>query len=406
MSSLRSPRLRHRPVRYVVAIGLALLGYYNVRYSLAAALARDNVELGHRLAPGNAQITARLAFTKAGEGATKSERNQADNLARKALRQDATAVVAVVTLGLNAELRGDRSRAARLFHYAQILSRRNLPSQLWAIENAITNDDIPGALKHYDIALRVTPASADVLFPVLAPASADPAIRTHLVQTLVGNPPWGEAFLNYTAEKNADPRAAASLLLAAGRAGATVPISARVSAINMLVRRGYADEAWKYYASERRGADRRRSRDPRFAADLEVPTQLDWIPVESPGMNAIIQRGDRGGFFEYYAPPSVGGAVLQQLQLLPPGVYRMSGHSKGIDGRDGERPYWLLTCHDGREFGRVDLARSTVNNGNFDARFTVPPGCGIQMLQLVARSGSSASGISGQIDRAQLEPFQ
>ncbi|MDT9096849.1 hypothetical protein RSW32_26335, partial [Escherichia coli] len=77
----------------------------------------------------------------------------------------------------NAQLHGDVGAARRLFAYGQRLSRRDNSTQLWAIEDAVARNDIPDVLRHYDVALRTSPNLADILYPVLASASADPAIR-------------------------------------------------------------------------------------------------------------------------------------------------------------------------------------------------------------------------------------
>jgi hypothetical protein len=365
-------------------------------------MARSDVALAHRLARGNAQITARLAKSLTGAEAAAADRKRADDLARTALRADATVVAAVTILGINAEVRGDRAAARRLFAYNERLSRRDLATQLWAIEDAVARGDVAGALRHYDIALRTSPESAELLFPVLTSASADAAVRTGLIRLLATKPFWADPFISYVAEKGPDPNVIATLLTDLRHAGVQVPATARAAAVTILTRGGYVDAAWRYYALDRKGADRRRSRDPEFTADIDAPTPLDWTAVETPGISTAIQRG----VFEFSAPSSIGGPLLRQLQLLPAGVYRLSGHGTGIDQPANERPYWLLTCHDGREFGRIELPASAQSNGSFVGTMAVPAGCGIQMLQLLARPVSAATGLSGQIDRVQLEPMR
>jgi hypothetical protein len=358
------------------------------------------------LAPSDAQITGRLAQSLFSEEAGKRDLIGARDLARGALRRNGTVIAAVTTLGLSAEVAGDRVRARRLFAYSERLSRRDLTTQIWALEDAVGHGDIGGALRHYDIALRTSPESADLLFPVLAAASGDTAVRSALVRTLAGDPPWAAPFVSYLAENGKDPIVNATVLQRLGLAGFSVPATARVAVVTALTRAGYADQAWSFYASGRPGLDRRRSRDPLFTGDTISPSPLDWTPVESPGISTSIQHGDRGGVFEFSAPASVGGALLRQLQLLPPGKYRLSGHGVGIDQPDGERPYWSVTCHDGRELGRVELPVSNRSARTFDGTFAIPRGCGIQMLQLIARPVSAMTGLSGQIGRVQLEPTQ
>lgn len=391
-------------VRLTLAAVIAALGYYGVTFSLAQILAKSDVERAHRLAPYDGRITARLAASLAGPDASETDRTRADMLARLALRQDPTAVVAVSTLGINAQVRGDIAAARRLFAYAEKLSRRDLQTQLWAIEDAVARGDIEGALRHYDITLRTNPGMAEMLFPVLTAASSDPAIRPGLIRTLAAKPMWGQGFIAYAAGQGPDPRATASLFLGLRRAGVRVPEGARTDAINALIAAGQVEAAWAYYASVHPGADRRRSRDPRFTANPETPSQFDWSPISDGTISSSIQRSESSGIFDFAAPASTGGPMLRQLQLLPPGSYRLVGHSSGIDQVEGARPYWALSCQGGRELGRVVLPNSNEAGGTFAGSFSVPSGCPVQTLVLVARLSDAVGGLSGQIDQVELTP--
>lgn len=391
-------------VRGSLALLAALAGYAGVSRTMGYTLRSGNAAQAHALAPGDGRVTAALAQRRAGTDATSADRAEADRLARLALLQDPTAVAAASTLGINAQIRGDTARARRVFAYAERLSRRELQTQLWAIENAVGGGDIAGALRHYDIALRTSRNASDLLFPVLASAMNDPAIRAALGGTLAARPAWGPSFIEYSAGGGADPRAAAGLLLALRRARAPVPELASAAVINALVAKGHPEQAWAYYASIRPGVDRRFSRDPRFTAELVHPSPFDWAPINDAGAATSIQRGDRGGVVDFAAPPGVGGPLLQQMQALPPGTYRLQGHGSGIDQPAGSRPYWLLACAGGRELGRIVVPNSATEDGAFGGQFDVPAGCPIQTLMLVARPSEAIAGSSGQIDHVRLSP--
>lgn len=388
-------------VRGGLALLVAVLGYYSVTFSLAQVLVRTDPERAHRLAPYDGRITARLAASLSSPEATPADRARGDALAKLALRQDPTAVAAVSALGLNAQVRGDTAAARRYFAYAEKLSRRDTITQLWAIEDAVGRGDVKDALRHYDIALRVKPQLSELLYPVLTKASAEPTVRTELIRTLAAKPAWGDEFVNYAAGNGPDPRATATFLIGLRRAGVAVPEAARAGAVNALIAANLSDQAWAYYASIRPGADRRRSRDPKFAAQIETPTQLDWTPLGDAGVTTVIESG----IFDFSAPASVGGPLLQQVQLLPPGTYRLTGHGDGIEQVDGARPYWALTCRgDGRELGRVVMPNSSQAGGSFAGTLTVPVGCPAQVLTLIARPSDAVAGLAGRLDRVELTP--
>lgn len=400
--SFRRDLARRSPQEWAVRLGLAavaaVLGYYGVTFSLAQVVVKRDPALAYRLASYDGRITAVYATSLAGPEATVKDRARADALAKRALQQDPTAVAAVATLGINADVRGDKAAARRYFAYAQKLSRRDLRTQLFMIEDAVQRNDIPGALHQYDMTLRVFPTLGDMLYPVLASASSDPEIRHELVKTLSGKPAWSDRFIRFIAEKGSDPRSTAALFVGLRRAGVAIPEAAGADVVNALLGSGQGDGAWSYYAKIRPGADRGRSRDPRFVSKLERPSKLDWIPVNDDGLTSSIQ----GGTFDFAAPASVGGPMLQQLQLFPPGSYRLSGHSIGIEQAAGALPYWTLRCQNGRELGRVEVPNSNVANGNFAGTFSVPADCPVQTLVLTARPSDAVSGLSGQFDRAEL----
>jgi hypothetical protein len=380
-------------MRTVLAAVAAVLGYCSVTFSLAHVVVKSDPALAYRLAPYDGRIIEAYATTLA-------DRVRADNLAKLALRRNPTAVAAVATLGMNADLRGDKAAARRYFTYAQKLSRRNLRTQLWMIEDAVQREDIPAALHQYDITLRVLPNLGKMLYPVLASATGDPVIRADLVKMLRRKPSWGRDFIAFIAESGPDPRSTAALLVGLRRAGVPIPEAADADVVNALLAAGQSDVAWSYYTAIRPGADRRHSRDPRFAGKLERPSHLDWVPLNDGGLVSSIH----GGIFDFSGPASVGGAMLQQLQLLPPGSYRLIGHSMGIDQVQDARPYWVLSCRGGRELGRIEVPNSNVTNGAFTGIFSVPVNCPIQILILIARPSNAVSGLSGQFDHVELAP--
>jgi hypothetical protein len=359
----------------------------------------------HELAFGDGRITAAAARQLAGPEANSRDRAKANALARQALIQDPTAVVAVATLGLNSQIGGKAPLAKRLFAYADRLSRREIQTQLWLIEEAVSRGDIAGALLHYDVALRTSRTAPQILFPVLSSAISDARIRNALLNKIIAGAPWGVNFIDY-ASINSDPIAAADLLEGLTRRGVTLEDEARARVLVRLTTIGKTTAAWRYYSAMNPRADPRRSRDARFSTNLEIPSPFDWTPINDPmGISSSIQRGSDGaGVFDFHVPATGNGPILRQLQVLPPGSYRLIGRSNGIDQAADARPYWSLSCSDGKEIGRVEVPNSKQNGGVFSGRFVVPSGCTAQTLALIARASDAVGGVSGQIDRAELGP--
>lgn len=393
-------------VRIVLALLAAAAGFLAITNSLASVIGKAGPESAHALAPGNGVITGALArqrFTLNPDPAVDSEPAQ---LARTALRQDPTSVDALAVLGLQAQLRNDTEAARQVFSYSHSLSRRELRSQIWAIEEAVTRGDITGALEQYDIALRTSRSARGLLFPVLTSALAEPLVRSALLELLATEPAWGEAFVDFAARRSLDPQVAIQFFREGEGVDLPFDEADQMGLVDALVALSRPEEAWAYYASVRPDADQRSSRDATFERVDAPASVFDWVALDNSGAVGSLQRGAGGGFLDFWAPATVGGTVLRQMQALLPGEYRLEGHSIGLEQIGGAQPYWVLTCPGGREIDRVSVANSAENNGLFSGTFTVPSGCPVQTLSFVIRPSDGVGGVSGQIDRVQLTPAE
>lgn len=412
MNRRRTRSARRTPIDWGVraALSLAALaaGYVSVSHTLASVLRSKAPGRAYQIAPWHARVEAQHALRSFDPGAEPSARARVAHMARNALSRDPTAIPAVVALGLTTSLTGDLPRARALFDYSAKLSRRDLTSRLWLIEDAVERNDVEGALRHYDTALRTSRTSVDILHPILANASVDPGIARPLLRTLLADPPWGEGFIGYLAVNTPDPVATAGLFWTLQKRGYPVPEAASAALIGKLLDQRRFEPAWRYFASIRRGAEKDRSRDPQFSEDIAQPTAFDWVPVSGvPSIVAAISRSKRHGMLDFSAPATVGGPVVQQLLLLPPGGYALRGHSLGIEQPAQSRPYWSLSCAaDEREIGRVSVPNSAEADGRFAGRFVVPRGCDAQYLRLMLRPTDAIAGVAGQIDYVSLRPLR
>ncbi|RYF21682.1 MAG: hypothetical protein EOO77_05575 [Oxalobacteraceae bacterium] len=393
-------------IRIAITLVILVTGYIGVMQSLSEITKKADPLRAHLLMAGDGRITAYAAEKSFQDRPSGDSNAPSAKLARLAVRQDATAVLAFVVLASQAEMRGDIKAARRLFDYAEALSRRNLPTQLWAIEDAVSRGKIPEALRHYDIALRTSRDASKILYPVLASALSEPAIRSSLTATLAKKPNWGSSFIAYSLGSNADPRHIANLFYGMRAAGVTVTPEASSSLVNRLLLIGAPNDAWRYYASLRKGIVPDRSRDPSFSTNVISSSQFDWVPTDRNGVSVSIQRGDHNGVVDYSVPTGNGGILLQQLQMLPPGRYRLTGSGSGVDQPETTMPYWALTCQGGQEIGRVALVRSKQDISTFSGQFDIPTNCPVQLLTFVARLSDNFGGTEGRINHVELTPIQ
>ena len=405
----RSSLAKRTPLEWAVRCGLAIVaasvGFVSIQQTLAYTLSRSATATAYRLSPGDGRIAGLLAAQLlVVEKPQAAERARARRLARKALMDEPMSVPAVTALAIANQLSGDTTQARRLFLHSDALSRRDLITRLWLVEDAVGREDIPGALRHYDIALRTSRNASDILFPVMAQAIADPVVAKEVTKTLAAGPPWRDAFTGFIPSSGISPRIAGAFFQRAVAQGVPVQPLALASVVSALITSGRVEQGWRLYASVRKGTARDRSRDPQFTAQPSVPMVFDWAPISNDlGVSASFQRADQRGVFDFAVPSTLGGIVLQQGQYLPPGNYRLDGVSHGIEQGQGARPFWQLVCSDGREVGRVEVTNSSADGGRFSGVFNVGPNCAFQTLRFVIRPSPDIEGVAGQISHIQLE---
>ena len=152
----RSPR--EWAGRIALACGIAALGQQSVAFSIAQVVAKSRPLAADATISYDGRLAAAHAAALITPAITPAERTQAGALSRAALRLDPTAVSAAATLGVVTLAQNNTTAARRLLAYAQMLSRRNVQTQLWSIEDAVGRGDVP-----VDLTCDELLARADVL---------------------------------------------------------------------------------------------------------------------------------------------------------------------------------------------------------------------------------------------------
>jgi hypothetical protein len=309
-----------------------------------AGVARNRApDLALRWSPGDARALVNKAFADAGK--PKSQR-QARQMANASVARDATLPQAFVTLGLLEEVATPRAR--RLVGHAEELSRRDLPTQLWLIEDFVRRNDIAGALRHYDVALRTSKRAEEILYPVLASAITDTSIRDELVRSLAKRPAWRRNFILYAVEKSPDPSAVADLFFAAASAKQPLDGDAAVLLVSRLVSGGNPTAAWRLYRATIGARDRELLvRNGGFERQPDG-TSFDWLLADEYDVWAKRSGAPSGGLrLELGSAGGAGGSVARQLLTLSPGNYQLNLRAGAVEGQSPAEIYAALTCAPG-----------------------------------------------------------
>lgn len=310
-------------------------------------------------------------------------------LALAALRREPVNAIASRTAGFTAMLSGDAQEARRFFEYSESLSRRDLPTQLWLIEDKVQRNDINGALRHYDRALRVSSEARSLLIPILVQASADRAIALPLSELLKARPLWWSAFVDALITEGRSPAALAFIVhrlrLRPDDAGERERLA---HALSTLAGRGAIGEAYAIYRDARPEPERSALlRNGGFESGDSLGP-FDWWLVDESGLAAVRERrdGSSGDFaLSLVAGNGRGGEVARQLLVLRPGRYRLTMRAGDIVGDPLARPIVQFACARGQQtsLAQIRLPTATSGGSRIAETITVPSsGCEAQLLTI------------------------
>ncbi|QHL90237.1 hypothetical protein GVO57_04530 [Sphingomonas changnyeongensis] len=382
----------NRAPQIILVAGLAVLAWQAVAFGVGIGLRRSAPVLAARFAPDNALVLGRTAQYQ-----LKDAFPEAIGTARRALRRDPTSAAAAGALSMAFARQGQIDRSAAMLEYSQAISRRDLPTQLWAIELAVQRNDIGRALGHYDIALRVGKNMPTILFPILASAAADPAIRAPLARMLAAGTPWKNSFLDYLSAQTQDLSSASQLVDAVYRSGGTVRHEPIGILVQRLAEKNDVAAAWRLYRLQAPRAQPIEVRNGDFNETLRLPTIFDWRLEDSGDARAEILRGTDGGELHLEARVGAGSMVASQRLLLPPGRFALEFKARPAEGATlGTSKFAIICVPSGQNLAETKLASGGRSVHAF--AFSVPAGCPSQSLLLTAQSESMGSGVDGAVD--------
>lgn len=379
--------------RLVYAVLVFITSLIVVPFTLAQVL---NDEIAVRVWPfasrAKANVASDILNARINDVAA---RERAKGLATAALRLSPINTVAARSLGLAKAAAGDEESAAQAFDYALQLSRRDVPTHLWFIERAVQQDDIAGALHHYDQAMRTSTSSRDLLIPILVGASQDPNVAAILVPMLRRKPSWWGAFVHLLIGTAADPYVPYRIVRGLNlRSDDPEHPDFLPRTIERLVTAGKYDAAFDLY-EHAAGADSGLLRNGGFEQADPLPP-LDWSYAQDLDLGASRQMrlDGKGTALFLTAQSGRGGPVAHQILQLSPGNYRITLTAGELKGAvETERPKIVLRCASANADPLLEtvLPVSPSSGRQISANFMVPESCRSQRLMIEARSSFTGS---------------
>lgn len=407
------PARRARLVR-IVAVALAALSL--AVWSFANALVNVNhfkrPDVALRVSPSDPVALASLGSSMLAQGGPTALVNpDVSELASSSLRNLALNSAALQLLGMSTAASGDVATARKQFTLASRISRRDLGTQLWMIEDAVAREDIPSALVHYDIALRTKNQAQELLFPVLTSALEDERIWPAFLPYIRERAPWLGAFFRHAIRNSQHPEAFAKLAL---RAGGLPPgeefLGLQQELISRLIAERQFSTARNYYLTAKRASPRVFA-----AAELNSVTTdsrfppITWHPAANEAVRASILTAEKGDGLVIAGSIESGasGLVARKMLMLPTGAYTLTARHSLRDDAEGAEVRWTVTCASAEK--PEDLFSSTVpatrKPSIFIGSFSIPARCSAQFLNLWGSGGVATGGAEILVEKVAVRPI-
>lgn len=345
------------------------------------------------VAPTSPEVLRRAAEHELIEGRIENARSLAsDSLARAPFNARTLRV-----LGLSAAREGRIDQADEMLTLAGNWSLRDDPAHAWLIDRRLRQGNYGSAFAHADTLARRWAEGSDRLFDLFASAvlndqRALPALATAMAR----RPPWRAAFIQYLiARPDAD-----AVLLSLGLALAENPNGYSTQELSWIYQSWYSENRLQAIRALRAGVGRPGRLDGLQNGDFTDTAEKTLLPFgweldPTPGISANLVEDDVRANeialrveYDGYA----SGTVTEQVLMVQPGSYVLSGMERVEITPDSSRLRWRILCVESNQtisFEPVRPATSdTATWGQFDFPFVVPSsGCSVQRLRLEADPG-------------------
>ena len=400
MIGLTKAQIVRRAALVLATIAMSYAAFAN---AVAEVASGGNPDLALRFVPSHALALATKADLLIAADMSLDDLREAEALAQLSIESQAVNPRALKVLGYVRDLKGKPSAISYLM-MSDSLSRRELGTQLWLIEDCVAKGDLDCALRRYDIALRGSSQSAQLLLPVLTAALADPAVQRAFVPYLQASPSWLPSFMSFAMQQPGGP---VSLAEAIGTAGG-LPSDPQLQNIEQDLLRSLADQ--RDYASLRSylltksdvGTGMLVSAALTQANTIPGLRPLTWSFVQSPSISAVLDTGAAGNstpVLKILAGSGSRGVAASKLLYLGPGTYRLTQNHRFLSGGASADARFVIAC-------LLKKADRTIWDGPLASRsgvdhiepLVIPENCPVQSLTLLVAGGDSQNGLELDID--------
>ena len=284
--------------------------------------------------------------------------------------------------------------ASALMASSDTVSRRDVFSQLWMIEQKSETDDVKGAVRHYNALLSVHPETHATLLPVLVSALVYPEVRDAIRPYLERGLRWSAPFLDLSSQR-ADVGQYRDLVEPiASRLRGDEYAASNARIIYRMFQSGLAGDAWKLFSLVAPNVDvgAFRAFAP-SAANLDPKWQpLSWTLGQSDDISASVAGG--GAIDVTVAPTARGLIASRDVPVIPSSTYLLGHRSIYEPGSPRASLRWSIYCsvQNGPQLIVDRFVPTTANSKLVQLSAEVPNNCNLVRVEL------SALGSEGQLN--------
>lgn len=314
-------------------------------------------------------------------------------------------------LGMAADVQGRSKVALQLLNLSNRMSRRDIGTQIWLLENSIRRGDITDAMLRYDLVLRTSEAMWPNMFPILASALDSAEVRSALAPYVKASPVWMPPFLSFAVLTGHDPKSVARLIKQVGElpTGASYRVI-ESELLKRLAAEGEYEELKGVFGSlaGARSSVLHSAKVDVFSTNRRFEP-ISWHMSEQSGISAALESDASGRSLKIraYSGSGQSGLVAEKLLFVPPGDYNFTSNSNSYAKSTNADAHWTIACLG--PSGRTDIWKSA-NFGNSDLsvilqRVALPSNCAAYAVGLLMNGGDGQDGLEIGINAVDLKPI-
>lgn len=340
-----------------------------------------------------------------------SDLDGAEAAARRVLLTAPLQVDALRDLGLVADAGKQRARATAIMERAGLRGFRDVRTQIWLLHRAFADHEPKAALLRMDVLLRTNPEFGERLYPYLAAVLTDKAAVDFLSRRLAADPAWRTPALIYLSAHAHDPGAVARLyqaLVALGRPPNDEEAVALLQRMTTDGRYGAAYLLWISYLPTSALGNLGDLYDGNFQGLAGSPP-FNWRFDATPGVTVEVSRTGPSGKSALHIdyPVDNTAPLAEQLLILPPGSYRLSGRFMVSRPAAGAHLQWTVSCvgSPARQLSAIRQDGGVASTWTpFSSTFSTPDHCDAQWLRLEGLPGDGFGELSAWYGALAVQP--